>query len=102
MEDKKVIKLSYPILIKNKNGDVINCNEICIGRFKVKHLKLFPKDFLSKSKKGEIDIVQLIPLISGLAGLAENEVEEMDMIDLSNVIGVLESFFDNAPAIGSC
>lgn len=91
MENK--IKLEHPIIVKTDNGSDISCNEISLGRFKVKHLKLLPKDFASKSKKGDVEVSVLIPLIAGLTNLKEEEVDEIDIEDLYKIVDQLQDFF---------
>lgn len=100
MEENIKIELTYPIVTRDGEEREISCKEIYIGRFKVKHLKLLPKDFMNKSKKGEIDPSLLCPLIAGLSNLTDKEVGEIDIVDLEKIIGVLEDFFGSTLETG--
>ena len=90
MEDKKIISLKYPI----PDNDGKDTSEIAIGRFKVKHLKLLPKDLISGDKeKANIDPIEIMPLLAGMAGLSISSVEELDIDDLQTVMESIKSFF---------
>jgi hypothetical protein len=92
MSEEKKVKLQFPILLTNA-GQIKECNELIFSRFKTKHLKLLPADFVGKAKDGYINPASLIPLIAGLAGITVQEAEEIDMSDLVVIMASIKDFF---------
>jgi len=90
--DNKTVKLSFPIKIK-KDGADVECKELTFSRFKTKHLKLLPSDFVGKAKDGVVEPAGLLPLIAGLAGLDIKEAEEIDMSDFVLIMEEIQDFF---------
>ena len=91
VEIEKVVKLKYSIPIPGKDGEMINTNELKIGRLKAKHLKLLPDNF--EESGGQLGMVDIIPLIAALANIPESAADEIDVInDLPEVAEALQSF----------
>lgn len=105
VEERKTIVLKYPIESKSKNGGDISISEIKIGRFKLGHMKLLPKNFAkrAKGKKGDeitLEPHELIPIIAALSGLGKEEVDKIDLDDLDQIGEVIGSFFESSPGTG--
>ncbi len=94
MINKKIeIKLSYPVMIErvDTEGKIITkeTDTLSMGRFKVKHLKDLPKEFLEAITKGGAkalgleQIKTLIPLLASLMEISESEMGEVDVTDLT-------------------
>lgn len=82
-----------------KDGPELKVKYIEIGRPKVKHLKLLPKDIVEK--KGELEAHEMIPLIAGLSGLPLESIEEIDLLtDLPKVAEKVQLFLGGSPAAG--
>ena len=80
-------------------------SEIRIGRFKLGHMKLLPKNFAKRTKGKKLDEVtlephELIPIIAVLSGLNKEEVEKIDIDDLDQIGEVIGSFFELSPGTG--
>ncbi len=96
--DKKKIPLKYPIPIKKEDGGTVNVQELEMGRFKAKHLKLLPDDFMEN--EGRINPKDIIPLIAGLADIPEDSADELDIEDLMGVAESLQSFLGKSLETG--
>ena len=95
MDIEKRIPLQYPIPRRKEAGaGVTMVHELVIGRFKAKHLKLLPKEFVEQ--EGKIHPTEILPLLAGLTELPLESIDELDMADLMNVAEELESFFDHS------
>lgn len=94
MEEKKVIKLEFPITIKNSDGSFSTYQEVTIGRLKNKHMKLFPKSFF---ETGKVPMDKLSGVLAAITEIPEQVAEEMDLSDTMKISETLESFFGNIP-----
>ena len=95
MEEKKKVKLQYPVTIKQEDGSSKVYDEVEIGRLKNKHLKLLPKDFMDG--KGKIPPDKLSGVISVIANIPMEVSDEIDIEDTYNIAEELESFFGVSP-----
>lgn len=93
--DEKIVKLKYPIPIPQEGKEDITTNELRLGRFKSKHLKLLPDNF-----DGNLSPREIIPLIAGLANIPEASADEIDIADLEEVVKELQSFFEGFQETG--
>jgi hypothetical protein len=93
MEEKKKIKLQYPVSIKQEDGTLKTYEEIEIGRLKNKHLKMLPKDFMDKN--GKIPITNLVDVIAAIANISVEVAGEIDIEDTEKIAQEMESFFGN-------
>lgn len=98
MDEKKIVKLKYPIPIPTDGGETVDVYELKMGRFKAKHLKLLPDSFMED--KGSISPKDIIPLIAGLANIPESAADELDMEDLTEVAESLQSFLGKSLGTG--
>ena len=95
---EKVVKLKYSIPIPGKDDEIINTNELRIGRLKAKHMKLFPDNFMEGG--GKMSPAELLPLIAGLANIPESSAGEIDIEDLAEVAEALQGFLGEHPETG--
>ena len=91
MESKKIIPLLYPITLTGGPRAGEELAEVCLGRFKVKHLNLLPKNMLEGDKN--LDSTEIIPLLAGLLNLPVEDVEEIDVDDLKLIVEELKNIF---------
>lgn len=91
-EEQVTIPLKYtiPVPVEGEEGKTVDVKEITLGRLKIKHLKMIPREALT----GEEDInpMTAIPLIAGMSGLPESSIDELDAADLKGVIVALMDF----------
>jgi len=97
-QTEKVIKLKYSIPIPGKDGEMIQTNELKIGRLKAKHLKLLPDDFMESN--GQLSPGDIIPLIAGLANIPESAADEIDIEDMTEVADALQGFLGESLETG--
>lgn len=98
MDEKKIVKLKYPISIPTDGGGTVDAYELKMGRFKAKHLKLLPKNFMEEG--GIINPSDIMPLIAGLADISEEAAGEIDLEDLTEVAESLQSFLGKSLETG--
>ena len=96
MEERKKVSLQYPINTEI-DGTPVEIKEIELGRLKVKHLKLLPKDTFVT---GAMSPAVIAPLIGGMTGLNEDIIEMIDFVDLQNIAVEIESFLGESPETG--
>lgn len=101
-ENKKVIKLQFPIPVKTVKEDgseeVKQCDTLTFGRLKAKHLKLLPASFMEN--EGEISAADLIPIIASVANIPEESADEIDLVDLQSIGEAMESFLSASLGTG--
>ena len=91
-EEKKTITLKHSIPVPRGDGESdVMTNEITIGKMKVKHLKLMPKESLSGDST-ELDPMVLTKLLAGLADIPESAIDEMHVDDFVEVSKQLVDF----------
>lgn len=96
-EVSKEIKLQFPIQYKNDNNENVVIDTLTLGRFKLKHLKVLPKELVTSGGKSKsVDPVVLIPLVSQLAKIPEEAAEEIDIADLEKVVEIFEDFLSSS------
>jgi len=98
MNEKKEIKLKYPIPIPKEGGGTVQVDYLEMGRFKLKHLKLLPEDFVEK--EGKVSPADLIPVIAGICDISEETAGEIDFEDIGDVATALTSFLSESPLTG--
>ena len=98
-ETEKIVKLKYSIPITLDSGEIINTNELKIGRLKAKHLKLLPENFMEN--EGKLNPSDMIPLIAGLANISVSTADEIDMEDIAEVAEALQDFLGQSPETGT-
>ncbi len=96
--DKNIVQLKYPIPIPKEGGGTVKVNQLEMGRFKAKHLKLLPDSFMED--QGKINPKDIIPLIAGLAEIPESAADEIDMEDLMGVAESLQGFLEKSLETG--
>lgn len=97
-DEKKVIELKYSIPVPKEGGGSVEVNKLQIGRLKLKHLKLLPKDFVEK--EGKVSPDEIIPLIAGMANISEECAGEIDFDDIERVADTIMNFLAESPQIG--
>ncbi len=95
---EKVIKLKHSIPIPKEGGGEVDTNELRLGRFKAKHLKLLPDNFMND--EGKLNPTDVIPLIAGLANIPNESADEIDMEDMTEIAEGLESFLSESLETG--
>ena len=98
MEDRKEIILKHSIPVEKDGGGTVEVNKLHLGRFKLKHLKLLPENFVEKG--GNIPPADLIPIIAGMTGISEMSAGEIDIDDVELLAEGLMSFLAGSPVIG--
>ncbi len=96
--DKKIVPLKYSIPIPKEGGGMVDVKELKMGRFKAKHLKLLPDNFMEN--EGQISPKDIIPLIAGLADIPEDSADEIDIEDLMEVAESLQNFLGKSLETG--
>ena len=101
IENKKTVKLQFPIPIKvSKDGveEEQQYYSLTFGRLKAKHLKLLPDSFWTS--EGDISAVDLISLIAAVANIPEESADEIDLADLETISKAIESFLPESLKTG--
>jgi len=88
--EKGIVKLKYSIPIPKTGGGTIDVNQLKMGRLKLKHLRLLPKDFAER--EGKVAPAELIPLIAGVADIPVESADEIDIEDVEAIVEGLMSF----------
>jgi len=88
--EKGIVKLKYSIPIPKEGGGTVDVNQLKMGRLKLKHLRLLPKDFAER--EGKVAPAELIPLIAGVADIPVESADEIDMEDVEPIVEGLMSF----------
>jgi len=90
MSTETEVKLKYPIPIPKEGGGTVDVDRLKMGRLKLKHLRLLPKDFAER--EGKVDPAELIPLIAGIADISIESADEIDVDDIEGIAEKLLSF----------
>jgi len=89
-ENKGIVELKHSIPIKKADGGTVEVSQLKMGRLKLKHLRLLPKDFTEK--EGKVAPAELIPLIAGVADIPIESADEIDIEDIEAIVEGLMSF----------
>ena len=96
--EKKTIHLKYSIPIPKVGGGEVMVDKLEMGRLKLKHLRLLPKDFAAN--EGQVEPSALLPLIAGVMEIPEESAGEIDFEDVVALSEALSSFLAVSPLIG--
>jgi hypothetical protein len=97
MSQENEIILKHSIPVNQENGNKVQVNKLEMGRFKLRHLKLLPDDFVEK--EGKIPPADMIPLIAGMMNISEESAGEIDLEDIEQIAEKLVSFLAQSPVI---
>jgi hypothetical protein len=99
MEEKKIIPLKYPIVIKKEGDETTEIKQITLGRLKLKHLEALPENFMESEGKN-IKPLDIIPIVGAIAGLTKEQIGEIDIEDLLSFASELQDFLAESLASG--